>query len=133
MLPMKSIWLLSAAIFASGPANAQQSSQIIEIKPSFSVAYRFDRVIKTVAIGNSEIIDAVAQNDRAILISARRAGETNVIGIDLSGVIFSMLLLSLGEAKPVAFKFIADEASMSIGCTDVAKQVASVWKTLLSE
>ena len=109
MHPAKMLLTLAVTLapMVSTPAFAQTQTepQIIDLKPGFTGYYRFDRVVRTIAIGNPEIVDASVQNDRAMLITAKRPGETNLIGLDVNGVDFfhAVVIVGGGELGRIQF------------------------------
>ena len=62
--------------------SRSQTSESVQLTPGFSRLLRFDRPIKTVVVGNPEIVDARAQTDRAIVLVGKAAGITNLIVLD---------------------------------------------------
>jgi hypothetical protein len=89
---------LSAAVLATA-AGAQDFPSTIDLKPGFAMIYRFDRAVRTVVIGNPDIIDATVQNDRAITLVAKRVGETNIVGLDDKGVDFFHATVLVGGGE----------------------------------
>lgn len=84
-------FLIAAALAAlcAGTVQAQdQNQETIQIRPGFTQFLRFDRSIETIVIGNPEIADATAQSDRTILLSGKRAGDTNLILFERNGNAF---------------------------------------------
>jgi Pilus formation protein N terminal region len=91
-------FLISIALAAlcAEPTQAQdQKQETIQIRPGFTQFLRFDRPIETIAIGNPEIADATAQSDRTVLLSGKRAGDTNLILFDRNGNAFHEAIISV--------------------------------------
>jgi hypothetical protein len=80
----------------SSPSVAQREPQVIDLRPGYTLYYQFDRIVRTIAIGNPEIADATVQSDRAMLITAKRQGETNLIGLDENGIDFFHAVVIVG-------------------------------------
>jgi len=77
--------ILALIFFITGPSIAQDD-ETIRLRPGFTRLLRFDRAIGTVAIGNPDVADAIAQSDRTVLVTAKKSpGDTNLIVLDADG------------------------------------------------
>jgi Pilus formation protein N terminal region len=74
--------VVSTVIMCAAPARAQES---IELSPGIVKLLRFDRPVGTVAVGNPAVADTFAPNDRAILLTGKTIGSTNLIVLDDGG------------------------------------------------
>jgi hypothetical protein len=73
---------LTALILCAPTALAEE---IIKLSPGFVKLLRFDRPVGTVAVGEPAIADTFAPNDRAILLTGKSIGTTNLIILDDAG------------------------------------------------
>lgn len=62
-----------------------QADETIELTPGSVKLLRFDRHVGTVAIGNPTVADPFASNDKAILLTGKAVGTTNLIVLDEQG------------------------------------------------
>jgi hypothetical protein len=76
------ILVVSALIMCVPMAQAQET---IELSPGIVRLLRFDRPVGTVAVGNPAVADTFAPNDRAILLTGKTIGSTNLIVLDDGG------------------------------------------------
>jgi hypothetical protein len=74
--------VVSTVILCGSPAAAEES---IELSPGIVKLLRFDRPVGTVAVGNPAVADTFAPNDRAILLTGKTIGSTNLIVLDDGG------------------------------------------------
>ena len=65
--------------------SASRADETIELSPGLVRLLRFDRPVGTVAVGNPAVADTFAPNDRAILITGKTIGSTNLIVLDDGG------------------------------------------------
>ena len=65
--------------------SASRADETIELSPGLVRLLRFDRPVGTVAVGNPSVADTFAPNDRAILITGKTIGSTNLIVLDDGG------------------------------------------------
>jgi hypothetical protein len=65
--------------------SASRADETIELSPGFVKLLRFDRTVGTVAVGNPAVADTFAPNDRAILLTGKQIGSTNLIVLDDGG------------------------------------------------
>jgi hypothetical protein len=120
-------FLISIAFAAlwAGPTQGQdQKQETIQISPGFTQVLRLDRPIDTVAIGDPDVVDARAQYDRVLLLSAKKAGETNLLLFDRDGNAFYQATISVSgrpalgrvavHSKPILHRYWAYQ------CTDVS-------------
>jgi Pilus formation protein N terminal region len=96
---LRKLLVASLAAALSTMASAQEIPPTIDLKPGFAMIYRFDRAVRTVVIGNPDIIDATVQNDRSITLVAKRVGETNIVGLDDKGVDFFHATVLVGGGE----------------------------------
>lgn len=73
---------LSVLIMGTSTAGAAET---IELSPGIVKLLRFDRPVGTVAVGNPAVADTFAPNDRAILLTGKTIGSTNLIVLDDGG------------------------------------------------
>jgi hypothetical protein len=66
-------------------ASVARADETIEISPGVVKLLRFDRAVGTVAVGNPAVADTFAPNDRAILLTGKTIGSTNLIVLDDGG------------------------------------------------
>ena len=81
LLPRSAIIALIALISAS----AARADERIELAPGLVKLLRFDRTVGTVAVGDPAVADTFAPNDRAILLTGKTIGSTNLIVLDDAG------------------------------------------------
>lgn len=121
----KFLMVITFAALCAGPTRAQdQKQETIHISPGFTHILRLDRPIDTVAIGDPDVVDARAQYDRVLLLSAKKAGETNLILFDRDGNAFYQATVSVSgqpalgrvavHSKPILHRYWAYQ------CTDVS-------------
>jgi hypothetical protein len=93
--------LLSAVLLPGAPAAAQ-SERSVELRPGFTTLLRFDRAVSTVVIGNPLVADAIARTDRAILVTGRAVGTTNLIVLNGEGaeIYSALVIVATGRADP---------------------------------
>src|SRR5262245_864754 len=82
ILSKSAIFVLSALIIFATTARADET---IELSPGIVKLFRFDRTVGTVAVGNPAVADTFAPNDRAILLTGKTIGTTNLIVLDDGG------------------------------------------------
>jgi len=82
ILPQGAIIALIVLIASSVVARADEK---IELAPGFVKLLRFDRAVGTVAVGDPAVADTFAPNDRAILLTGKTIGSTNLIVLDDAG------------------------------------------------
>jgi Flp pilus assembly secretin CpaC len=61
------------------------AGETIELTPGFVKLFKFDRPVGTVAIGDPRVADTFAPNDKAILLTGKAVGTTNLIILDNDG------------------------------------------------
>lgn len=82
ILPQGAIVALIVLIVSATLARADET---IELAPGFVKLLRFDRTVGTVAVGDPAVADTFAPNDRAILLTGKAIGSTNLIVLDDAG------------------------------------------------
>ena len=82
ILPQGAVIALIVLIVSASIARADET---IELSPGFVKLLRFDRAVGTVAVGNPSVADTFAPNDRAILLTGKTVGSTNLIILDDGG------------------------------------------------
>src|SRR6266516_1697543 len=82
ILPQGVAILLIVLLFCASTARADEA---IELSPGIVKLLRFDRPVGTVAVGNPAVADTFAPNDRAILLTGKTIGSTNLIVLDDGG------------------------------------------------
>jgi Pilus formation protein N terminal region len=82
LLPQSAIIALIVLIVSASMARADET---IELSPGVVKLLRFDRPVGTVAVGNPAVADTFAPNDRAILLTGKTIGSTNLIVLDDGG------------------------------------------------
>jgi Pilus formation protein N terminal region len=95
-LPQRAIVSLILLTICASMARADET---VEVSPGFMKLLRFDRPVGTVAVGNPGVADTFAPNDRAILLTGKTVGRTNLIILDAGGSdLFSAeVVVSRGE------------------------------------
>ena len=58
------------------------AAEPIKLRPGFTKLITFDRPVTTVSIGNPAVADTTPQSDRAVLLTGKAVGSTNVIALD---------------------------------------------------
>src|SRR5438034_5323872 len=93
---------LTALILCAPTVRAQET---IELSPGTVKLLRFDRAVGTVAVGNPAVADTFAPNDRAILLTGKTIGSTNLIVLDDGGrdLLSAAVIVSRSEFGRVAF------------------------------
>jgi membrane-associated protease RseP (regulator of RpoE activity) len=81
ILPRGAVIALVGLIVCTSAAQAET----IELSPGVVKLLRFDRTVGTVAVGNPAVADTFAPNDRAVLITGKTIGSTNLIVLDDGG------------------------------------------------
>lgn len=56
--------------------------------------------MNTIAVGNPDIVDAKLANHRAVILTGRMVGTTNLIALDEAGRILADVLVHVGAQKP---------------------------------
>jgi hypothetical protein len=82
ILPQSAVIALIALTICASIARADET---IELSPGIVKLLRFDRPVGTVAVGNPAVADTFAPNDRAILLTGKTIGSTNLIVLDDGG------------------------------------------------
>jgi Pilus formation protein N terminal region len=82
IISQAAILAVSALVMCAPTARAQET---IELSPGIVKLLRFDRPVGTVAVGNPAVADTFAPNDRAILLTGKTIGSTNLIVLDDGG------------------------------------------------
>lgn len=108
-----------------GATRAQERKQeTIQISPGFTQILRLDRPVDTVAIGDPDVVDARAQYDRVLLLSAKKAGETNLILFDRDGNAFYQATVSVSGRPALGRVAVHSKAILhrywAYQCTDVS-------------
>lgn len=101
ILPQSALVAVIALIICSSTARADET---IVLSPGFVKLLRFDRPVGTVAVGEPAIADTFAPNDRAILLTAKTVGTTNLIVLDDAGrdLFSAEVIVSRSELRRVA-------------------------------
>ena len=84
MRTLATVFMLLALSFAA-PASAQQKSAAPDpllLRPGYATLLKFDKPIATVVIGDPVVADVLPRGDRAVMLSGRAVGSTNLIVID---------------------------------------------------
>lgn len=69
--------------FLTACMSITQADEIIELKSGFAMLLRLQKSFSTVSVGNPEVADVVPfQPERAILLTGKAAGATNLIVLD---------------------------------------------------
>ena len=72
-----------ALVFLTVCVSIARADEIIELKPGFAMLLRLQKSFNTVSVGNPEVADVVPfQTERAILLTGKAAGATNLIVLD---------------------------------------------------
>ena len=88
------LFLLSAL---ATDAHAQ-NPRVIEVKAGFSVILRAPGPVKTVVVGNANLVDVIPQSDRILSLSGKAPGSTNIILLDDAGAeVYSALVNIAGR------------------------------------
>jgi hypothetical protein len=100
-MPVFFVAALLATLVIGAPATAQ-SERTVELRPGFTTLLRFDRAVSTVVIGNPLVADAIARTDRAILVTGRAVGTTNLIVLNGEGaeIYSALVIVATGRADP---------------------------------
>ena len=82
---LRSQGTILALVLLTVCASGARADETIKLTPGVVKLLRFDRPVGTVAIGDPQVADAFAPNDKAILLTGKAVGTTNVIFLDGEG------------------------------------------------
>lgn len=75
--------MMVALLFLIGCVSIGRADEIIELKAGFATLLKLEKSFSTVSVGNPDVADVVPfQLERAILLTGKSAGATNVIVLD---------------------------------------------------
>jgi Pilus formation protein N terminal region len=75
-----------AAVLASTPACAAESTDTIELRPGFVERWQAPRPFTNVIVGNPDIVDALpGHNQELIIMTKPEGGTTNIALLDENG------------------------------------------------
>src|SRR5262245_42743366 len=76
-----SLLLAGLAFWALG-SDAALAQDAVRVRPGYATVLKFDKAFSTVVIGDPQVADVLPRGDRAVLLSGRAVGTTNLIVLD---------------------------------------------------
>jgi hypothetical protein len=92
---------LLTAVVSTGSAQeltAVNKSNLIPLIIGFARTLRLERPVRTVIIGNPTVAEAIVQNDKLVVVTAKSAGRTDLIVLDdKNNEILNALITTTGD------------------------------------
>jgi len=106
---MKRYFSVSATIVAAAlaicPARAETGVEAerpgVALELGAGSTVMLERPFKSVLIGNPEVVDVQAQNERSVLLKPLSLGTTNLIFIDYRGIVITNLTIMVRNARAI--------------------------------
>jgi Pilus formation protein N terminal region len=91
---------LGQQITTTGQAQEGRITDTITMDAGYVGRWTSPERFANIVIGRDQIADAIAQNDRIILISAKTPGSTNMLVLDDQGAVIANMLVSVRQLGP---------------------------------
>jgi hypothetical protein len=141
-LPVQTLFLCSLFCASTAAASAQvraetegQSPPVIQLRPGFAALLRLPSDAGTVTVGNPEVATVVPEGPRALLLTAKANGATNLIVLDPSGGDLYEAIIAVGGPRLTGGVVVHDRRDLntywayrcsSAGCTRVEDKLEGV-------